>query len=111
MTKEPATQVMRHASPRFATLVGLLCAMRRIRQRYGKELGKIGRDDRIRTCDPLTPSQVRYQAALHPDQRVREYHLVLPEAIAAAPCGTLCREACLGGESRSSPLPHRKIQD
>src|SRR6188474_2956053 len=26
----------------------------------------IGRDDRIRTCDPLTPSQVRYQAALHP---------------------------------------------
>ena len=28
---------------------------------------KIGRDDRIRTCDPLTPSQVRYQAALHPD--------------------------------------------
>ena len=29
--------------------------------------GKIGRDDRIRTCDPLTPSQVRYQAALHPE--------------------------------------------
>ena len=28
---------------------------------------KIGRDDRIRTCDPLTPSQVRYQAALHPE--------------------------------------------
>src|SRR5664279_6475840 len=24
------------------------------------------RDDRIRTCDPLTPSQVRYQAAPHP---------------------------------------------
>ena len=30
-------------------------------------LRKVGRDDRIRTCDPLTPSQVRYQAALHPD--------------------------------------------
>jgi hypothetical protein len=30
-------------------------------------LSEIGRDDRIRTCDPLTPSQVRYQAALHPD--------------------------------------------
>ena len=29
-------------------------------------LPKIDRDDRIRTCDPLTPSQVRYQAALHP---------------------------------------------
>jgi hypothetical protein len=26
-----------------------------------------GRDGRIRTGDPLTPSQVRYQAALHPD--------------------------------------------
>ena len=28
---------------------------------------KIGRDDWIRTSDPLTPSQVRYQAAPHPD--------------------------------------------
>ena len=27
----------------------------------------IGRDGGIRTHDPLTPSQVRYQAALHPD--------------------------------------------
>ena len=26
-----------------------------------------GRDDWIRTSDPLTPSQVRYQAALHPE--------------------------------------------
>src|SRR5471030_2064580 len=26
-----------------------------------------GRDAAIRTRDPLTPSQVRYQAALHPD--------------------------------------------
>ena len=26
----------------------------------------IGRDAEIRTRDPLTPSQVRYQAALHP---------------------------------------------
>ena len=33
----------------------------------GRFPSKIGRDDRIRTCDPLTPSQVRYQAALHPD--------------------------------------------
>jgi hypothetical protein len=29
----------------------------------------IGRDDWIRTSDPLTPSQVRYQAALHPVSR------------------------------------------
>ena len=27
----------------------------------------IGRDDWIRTSDPLTPSQVRYQTAPHPD--------------------------------------------
>ena len=26
-----------------------------------------GRDDMIRTCDPLVPSEVRYQAALHPE--------------------------------------------
>ena len=31
-------------------------------------LDSIGRDDWIRTSDPLTPSQVRYQAALHPDR-------------------------------------------
>ena len=30
-------------------------------------LANIGRDDWIRTSDPLTPSQVRYQAALHPE--------------------------------------------
>ena len=24
-------------------------------------------DDRIRTCDPLFPKQVRYQTALHPE--------------------------------------------
>ena len=30
-------------------------------------LGNFGRDGGIRTHDPLTPSQVRYQAALHPD--------------------------------------------
>jgi hypothetical protein len=28
----------------------------------------IGRDDRIRTCDPHTPSVMRYQAALRPDR-------------------------------------------
>ena len=27
-----------------------------------------GRDDRIRTCDPHTPSVMRYQAALRPDR-------------------------------------------
>ena len=28
-----------------------------------------GRGDMIRTCDPLLPRQVRYQAALRPDKR------------------------------------------
>ena len=26
------------------------------------------RDDRIRTCGPFVPNEVRYQAALHPDE-------------------------------------------
>ena len=34
-------------------------------------MGDIGRDDWIRTSDPLTPSQVRYQAALHPENFYR----------------------------------------
>ncbi len=42
------------------------------RQKRPEPLGRfrpinIGRDGGIRTHDPLTPSQVRYQAALHPD--------------------------------------------
>ncbi len=37
--------------------------------------GRVGRDDRIRTCDPLTPSQVRYQAALHPDTNFHKHSL------------------------------------
>ena len=28
----------------------------------------IGRDDKIRTCDPLHPMQVRYRAALRPEK-------------------------------------------
>jgi hypothetical protein len=28
----------------------------------------IGRDERIRTSDPFTPSEVRYQTALRPDR-------------------------------------------
>ena len=33
--------------------------------RWGNSGRKIGRDGGIRTHDPLTPSQVRYRAALH----------------------------------------------
>ncbi len=28
------------------------------------------RDDRIRTCDPFVPNEVRYRAALHPETGV-----------------------------------------
>ena len=31
--------------------------------------GNIGRGDKIRTCDPLHPMQVRYQAAPRPDRK------------------------------------------
>ena len=34
---------------------------------FSNDPGLIGRDDWIRTSDPLTPSQVRYQTAPHPD--------------------------------------------
>ena len=36
-----------------------------------------GRDDWIRTSDPLTPSQVRYQTAPHPDAKQLADHGVL----------------------------------
>ena len=31
------------------------------------QISRFGRGDRIRTCDPLVPNQMRYQAALRPD--------------------------------------------
>jgi hypothetical protein len=34
---------------------------------WTSETLEFGRDGGIRTHDPLTPSQVRYQAALHPE--------------------------------------------
>ena len=43
--------------PRYGMLVKLLILRR---------LLKDGRGGRIRTCDPLRPRQVRYQAALRP---------------------------------------------
>jgi hypothetical protein len=36
---------------------------------------EIGRDGGIRTHDPLTPSQVRYQAALHPESSGSRFHV------------------------------------
>src|SRR6185503_3719140 len=39
---------------------------------HSQLLEKSGRDGGIRTHDPLTPSQVRYQAALHPVRLVSD---------------------------------------
>ena len=33
-----------------------------------------GRSSRIRTCDPLVPNQMRYQAALRPDAAIVNAH-------------------------------------
>ena len=44
----------------------------------------IGRDGGIRTHDPLTPSQVRYQAALHPD--LRAIPTIRPRAAGGRQC-------------------------
>ena len=52
-------------------------------------LEKIGRDDRIRTYDPHTPSVMRYQAALRPDRQC------LKAAMEAGLYGGLCRKARL----------------
>ena len=48
-------------------------------------LSKIGRDDWIRTSDPLTPSQVRYQAAPHPETYPEPIRTSLPSASPGRP--------------------------
>ena len=52
-----------------------------------------GRGDRIRTCDPHTPSVMRYQAALRPDQRGRAFTAALG-ATQARSAGT--GKCCVG---------------
>ena len=36
------------------------------------KLNHANRDDRIRTCGPFVPNEVRYQAALHPVEAIVE---------------------------------------
>jgi len=36
----------------------------------------LNRDDRIRTCGPFVPNEVRYQAALHPENFQLNYHSI-----------------------------------
>jgi hypothetical protein len=56
----------------------------------GRKSRKSGRDGGIRTHDPLTPSQVRYQAALHPVRlRTRRVRGEYPVSITnARDCGS-----------------------
>ncbi len=55
----------------------------RLRDFYNFEIGlkfraaKNGRGDRIRTCDPLLPKQMRYQAALLPESVDSSPHLFI----------------------------------
>ena len=77
-----------------------LLTMRSIAQRFGNSREGIGRDGGIRTHDPLTPSQVRYQAALHPDMKSmsgKELGTFLPGVPHAA-------EALTNGFARSTIL-------
>ena len=37
----------------------------------GEEIGKDGRAEEIRTPDPFTPSEVRYQTALRPEPKIK----------------------------------------
>ena len=42
---------------------------------------KLSREDRIRTCDPLVPNQVRYRPALLPDSLTETFVKVRPSEI------------------------------
>jgi hypothetical protein len=59
-------------------LDGCLCGgvLRTMRHQLGRVIraksGLIGRGDKIRTCDPLHPMQVRYQAAPRPDRSAND---------------------------------------
>ena len=48
----------------------------------------LSRDDRIRTCDPFHPKEVRYRAALRP-----EHHVRLPNVPGVKIGGVHSREA------------------
>jgi hypothetical protein len=74
-----------------------------------------GRGDRIRTCDPLVPNQMRYQAAPLPDKVAISSHgltidrqnrpnesanqlVTMPLASASSGCNEPCKETNLAGQ-------------
>ena len=68
-------------------------------------LEKIGRDDRIRTYDPHTPSVMRYQAALRPDRQClnRQWKRAYMAGFVEKQ-GCLCREMRFKIGNRALPL-------
>ena len=60
---------------------------------------QIGRADRIRTCDPLLPKQMRYQAALRPDTGARHPTSGLTSS-------QQCNDAPRAGQRRGRAAPH-----
>src|SRR5690554_7177413 len=63
-----------------------------------------GRRERIRTSDPFVPNEVRYQAALHADQRPVLYGL--PAVLLAPSLGKLVRRRSEEHTSELQSRPH-----
>jgi hypothetical protein len=63
---------MSHFLFRYAWMSHLIITVRHNKKHPDNPLDAVfitnGREDRIRTCDPLVPSQVLYQAELLPDK-------------------------------------------
>ena len=70
-------------------------------------LFEAGRGDRIRTCDPHTPSVMRYQAALRPD-RVAARRTRAASARASIRRGASDGKAALSCRSCAGPLRDRR---
>ena len=69
-----------------------------------KALRKTGRDDWIRTSDPLLPKQMRYQAALRPDGKDRGLKYKRNAATRQRHTGFVeCRRTGPGRYASSSP--------
>ncbi len=66
-----------------------------------------GRGGRIRTCDPLLPKQMRYQAALRPDPEARCVPRAAPRRNAPYSAKNGCRTRSPGFAPISSARPAR----
>ena len=61
-------QILQTINALFGARLPPMSAVQPVTYQSGSAKEKVGRDDRIRTCDPHTPSVMRYQAALRPDR-------------------------------------------